>query len=156
MNYTATIEWTRGDARFSDHAYSRAHRWCFDGGAVVPASSSPSVVPEPQSDPSAVDPEEAFVASLSSCHMLWFLSIAANRGCVVDAYADTASGVMARNAANRLAMTEVILQPRVTFAGNPPSAAEHSAMHTLAHERCFIANSVHTAVRVDPSIAVQA
>jgi len=152
MHYTATIEWTRGDARFSDLAYSRAHRWRFDGGAVVPGSSSPHVVPVPQSDPSAVDPEEAFVASLSSCHMLWFLAIAAKRGCVVDAYSDEAAGVMARNASKRLAMTEVVLRPRVRFSGKLPSEAEHAAMHALAHERCFIANSVNTVVRVEPTL----
>src|SRR5688500_20071 len=114
MNYTATIEWTRGDARFTDLSYSRAHRWRFDGGAVVPGSSSPHVVPVPHSDPAAVDPEEAFVASLSSCHMLWFLAIAAKKGYVVDAYHDEAAGVMARNAERRLAMTEVMLRPRVS------------------------------------------
>lgn len=152
MDYTATIEWTRGDARFSDLAYSRAHRWRFDGGAVVPGSSSPQVVPAPQSDPSAVDPEEAFVASLSSCHMLWFLAIAAKRGCIVDAYSDEATGVMARNASKRLAMTEVVLRPRVRFSGKQPSESEHAAMHALAHERCFIANSVTTVIRVEPSL----
>ena len=152
MTYTATIEWTRGDARFCDLAYSRAHRWRFDGGAVVPGSSSPHVVPAPLSDPSAVDPEEAFVASLSSCHMLWFLAIAAKRGCIVDAYSDQAAGVMARNAAQRLAMTEVILRPRVLFSGKQPSESEHAAMHALAHESCFIANSVNTAIRVEPSL----
>ena len=153
MNYTARIDWTRGDARFSDLKYPRAHRWSFDGGAVVRGSSSPSVVPAPQSDPAAVDPEEAFIAALSSCHMLWFLAIAAKRGCIVDAYSDDATGVMARNASNRLAMTEVVLRPRVRFSGKQPTDAEHSAMHVLAHERCFIANSVTTVVRVEPHVA---
>jgi len=152
MNYTATIEWSRGNARFSDLAYSRAHRWRFDGGAIVPGSSSPNRVPVPQSDPAAVDPEEAFVASLSSCHMLWFLAIAAKRGCIVDEYHDEAAGVMAHNAAKRLAMTEVVLRPRVRFSGKTPSAADHVAMHALAHERCFIANSVYTVVRVEPAL----
>ncbi len=150
MNYTATIEWARGDAPFADSAYSRAHRWRFDGGAVVPASSSPHVVPVPQSDPSAVDPEEAFVASLSSCHMLWFLAIAAKRGYVVDAYADEAAGVMDRDASNKLAMTQVALRPRVRFSGKSPSEAEHVAMHERAHASCFIANSVKTVVTVRP------
>jgi organic hydroperoxide reductase OsmC/OhrA len=153
MNYTATIEWTRGDARFSDLSYSRAHRWRFDGGAVVPASSSPLVVPVPQSDPAAVDPEEAFVASLSSCHMLWFLAIAAKRGFVVDSYRDEAAGVMARNAARRLAMTEVKLKPRVSFSGKKPTNDEHTAMHERAHAACFIAASVNTVVSVEPAIA---
>lgn len=152
MNSTATIEWKRGDAPFVDLSYSRAHRWRFDGGAVVPGSSSPSVVPVPQSDPQAVDPEEAFVASLSSCHMLWFLAIAAKRGYVVDSYEDQAAGVMARNAARKLAMTEVMLRPRVRFSGKTPSQPEHQSMHERAHEACFIAASVNTVVRVEPTM----
>ena len=153
MNYTATIEWTRGEASFTDLAYSRRHRWRFDGGAVVPGSSSPHVVPVPHSDPSAVDPEEAFVASLSSCHMLWFLAIAAKKGFVVDAYEDEAAGVMARNSQRRLAMTEVVLRPRVRFSGKQPTEAEHAAMHDRAHDACFIAASVNTIVRVEPRLA---
>jgi organic hydroperoxide reductase OsmC/OhrA len=151
MHYTATIEWTRGDAPFTDLAYSRAHRWRFDGGAVVPGSSSPHVVPVPHSDPTAVDPEEAFVASLSSCHMLWFLAIAAKRGFVVDGYSDEADGVMDRNANRKLAMTEVVLRPRVRYAGKVPDPDEHRAMHEKAHDACFIAASVNTIVRVEPS-----
>jgi organic hydroperoxide reductase OsmC/OhrA len=153
MEYTATIEWTRGDAPFLDHKYPRAHRWRFDGGAVVPGSSSPHVVPLPHSDASAVDPEEAFIASLSSCHMLWFLSIAAKRGFVVDAYVDEATGTLARNAERRMAMTEVVLRPRVSFRGAAPDAAVHAAMHHAAHDACFIANSVRSAVRVEPALA---
>ncbi|HEX4886084.1 MAG TPA: OsmC family protein [Casimicrobiaceae bacterium] len=152
MHYTATIEWSRGDARFADRRYPRAHLWRFDGGAVVPGSSSPHVVPLPWSDPAAVDPEEAFVASLSSCHMLWFLSIAQKRGFVVDAYVDEAAGTMARNEDGRLAMTEVVLHPRVRFHGTPPDAATHEAMHDEAHDECFIANSVRTRVACEPSI----
>ena len=153
MHYTATIEWARNGATFSDLGYSRVHRWHFDGGAVVPGSSSPQVVPIPQSDPAAVDPEEAFVASLSSCHMLWFLAIAAKRGFVVDSYRDEAAGVMARNAARRLAMTEVKLRPRVAFSGRQPTEVEHAAMHEQAHDACFIAASVNTVVSVMPAIA---
>ena len=95
--YTATVSWQRGDARFVDNRYSRAHEWRFDGGTVVPASSSPHSVPVPLSDPRGVDPEEAFVAALSSCHMLWFLSIAAKRGFVVDSYEDNAVGYLEKN-----------------------------------------------------------
>jgi organic hydroperoxide reductase OsmC/OhrA len=152
MHYTATIEWTRGDAPFADRRYSRAHVWRFDGGAVVRGSSSPHVVPLPYSDAAAVDPEEAFVASLSSCHMLWFLSIAQERGFVVDAYVDEASGTMARNAEGKLAMTEVVLRPRVRFHGTPPEAAAHAAMHRKAHDACFIASSVRTHVACAPTI----
>ncbi len=153
MNHTATIEWTRGDAAFSDNKYPRAHSWRFDGGAVVPGSPSPHVVAPPLSDPAAVDPEEAFVASLSSCHMLFFLAYAAKRGFVVDAYTDEASGTLARDEGRRMAMTEVVLRPRVRFHGVAPDAAAHEALHHEAHEACFIANSVRTAVRVEPSIA---
>ena len=150
--HTATVEWQRGDARFLDHRYSRAHTWSFDGGARVQGSSSPHVVRPPWSDPAAVDPEEALVASLSSCHMLWFLSIAAGKGFCVDRYVDAASGTLARNAAGRMAMTRVVLRPRVAFSGAArPSAEEIAAMHHAAHEACFIANSVNTDVVCEPA-----
>lgn len=152
--YTAEIRWRRGEQKFTDNRYSRAHEWRFDGGAVVPASSSPAVVPLPMSDASAVDPEEAFVASLSSCHMLWFLSIAAKRGHVVDAYADNASGVMTRNAAGKLAMTTVTLRPLVTFSGaKSPDRAALDALHHAAHEECFIAASIRSEVILEPRFA---
>ena len=103
------------------------------------------------SDASAVDPEEAFVASLASCHMLWFLAIAAKRGFIVDHYADAAVGVMARNAAGRMAMTRVTLRPHVAFSGERrPTAEELDALHHKAHEECYIANSVTSDVRVEP------
>lgn len=149
--YRAAIEWNRRDAVFSDNRYSRGHVWRFDGGIEVPASASPHVVPVPMSNEAAVDPEEAFVASLSSCHMLWFLSIAAKRGYVVESYRDEAVGVMDKNADGKLAMTQVTLRPAVGFAGdNRPSSKEISAMHDQAHELCFIANSVETEVRCEP------
>jgi organic hydroperoxide reductase OsmC/OhrA len=148
--YTATISWRRNGAVFTDNKYSRAHQWKFDGGAVVPGSSSPHVVRVPLSDPAAVDPEEAFVASLSSCHMLFFLSIAAARGFVVDSYEDAAVGIMAKNEAGRMAMTVVTLRPRVVFSGRQPERAELDAMHHESHEECFIASSVKTAVRCEP------
>ncbi len=149
--YTAEIRWSRGEQKFTDNRYSRAHTWRFDGGAVVPASSSPHVVPLPLSDPQGVDPEEAFVASLSSCHMLWFLSIAAKRGYTVDAYADDAQGVMAKNAAGKFAMTSVTLRPLVTFSGEKlPDRAALDALHHAAHAECFLANSVRTEVRIEP------
>ncbi len=149
--YTAAVRWSRGDQPFTDQRYSRAHVWHFDGGAVVPGSSSPHVVPVPFSDPAAVDPEEAFVASLSSCHMLWFLDLAARRGYVVDSYADEAEGVMAKNAEGKLAMTAVTLRPRVAFGGEKrPTREEVEALHHRAHERCFIASSVKSDVRCEP------
>lgn len=148
--YTAGIRWSRGEQKFTDNRYRRAHAWHFDGGTVVPASSSPAVVPVPMSDASAVDPEEAFVASLASCHMLWFLSIAAKRGYVVDAYADDASGVMAKNAAGRLALTTVTLRPLVTFGGAQlPDRAALDALHHAAHEECFIASSIRSEVVIE-------
>ena len=148
--HTAVISWERFDAAFTDNRYSRAHRWTFDGGATIPASASPHVVRVPMSDPLAVDPEEAFVASLSSCHMLWFLSIAAGRGYTVDSYEDHAVGTMARNEAGRLAMTRVVLRPAVAFSGaSLPDDDDIRAMHEEAHDACFIANSVRTEVVVE-------
>ncbi|MBM3769983.1 MAG: peroxiredoxin [Acidimicrobiia bacterium] len=151
--YSATVTWRRNGEAFTDNRYSRAHRWLFDGGVEVAASSSPHVVPLPLSVSNAVDPEEAFVASLSSCHMLWFLSIAARRGFVVDEYVDEAVGVLAKNSGGRLAMTEVTLRPAIRFGGErQPSQIEHDAMHHEAHEQCFIANSVTTTLRCEPRI----
>ena len=150
MQCVATITWQREGAPFTDNRYSRAHEWHFDGGAVVKASSSPHVVRVPMSDASAVDPEEAFVASLSSCHMLWFLSLSASKGWVVDAYRDEAVGTMAKNEAGKLAMTLVILRPEVTFEGRQPSNEELRELHHRAHEECFIASSVKTEVRCEP------
>ena len=150
--YTATVAWSRFDAAFTDNRYSRAHRWMFDGGATIPASASPHIVPVPLSDPMGVDPEEAFVASLSSCHMLWFLSIAADRGFVVDHYEDHAAGTMARDETGRLAMTRVVLRPAVAFGGTRvPGDLELRQMHDEAHHSCFIANSVKTDVVVEPA-----
>jgi organic hydroperoxide reductase OsmC/OhrA len=153
-HYTAGIRWSRGEQPFTDNRYSRAHTWRFDGGTVVPASSSPAIVPLPMSDPGAVDPEEAFVASLSSCHMLWFLSIAAKQGYTVDTYADDARGLMAKNADGRLAMTVVTLRPLVTFSGAKlPDRAALDALHHAAHGECFIASSVRTEVVIEPRFA---
>jgi organic hydroperoxide reductase OsmC/OhrA len=149
--YKAVIEWRRDGATFTDNRYSRGHRWSFDGGVEVPASSSPHVVPVPMSVEAAVDPEEAFVVSLSSCHMLWFLSIAAKRGFVVENYRDEAIGIIERDASNRLAMTRVTLRPETRFGNDRrPVGDELVAMHADAHEQCFIARSVKTEVRCEP------
>ena len=151
--YSAVIAWQRDGQPFTDRRYRRQHQWRFDGGAVVAGSSSPQVVPVPMSDASAVDPEEAFVASLSSCHLLWFLDIACRAGWVVDDYCDTASGVLARNVEGRAAMTLVTLRPQVRFAGDhQPDAAEIHQLHERAHASCFIANSVKTELRCEPVI----
>lgn len=152
-DYTATIRWSRGDQNFADRRYSRRHELHFDGGAVVPASSSPHSVKLPYSDASAVDPEEAFVASLSSCHMLWFLDLACRAGWIVDAYDDAAVGSMARDASGRMAMTQVTLRPAVRFGGDRrPDATDIERLHHAAHDECYIANSVKTAVRCEPVI----
>jgi organic hydroperoxide reductase OsmC/OhrA len=150
--YTAQLRWQRGEhENFIDQRYSRHHTLRFDGGVVLAASSSPSVVPPPMSDAAAVDPEEMFVAALSSCHMLWFLSLAATRGRVVDRYEDEAVGVMSLNAQGRWAMTRVTLRPRVEFAGtSAPDATVLATLHHDAHEACFIASSVKTEVRCEP------
>ncbi len=150
-DHTATIVWNRDGARFTDNRYSRGHVWRFDGGVDVPASASPQVVKPPLSVEAAVDPEEALVASLSSCHMLWFLSIAAKRGFVVDRYQDEAVGVMGKNAAGKIAMTQVTLRPAAAFTGEKrPSPEELATMHHEAHEQCYIANSVKAEVRCEP------
>jgi len=149
--YKAIVKWHRNGAAFTDNRYSRQHSWNFDGGIEIPASASPHVVPLPLSVVEAVDPEEAFVAALASCHMLWFLSIAAKAGFVVDSYQDEATGVMARNPDGKLAMTQVTLYPKLVFAGKRPSADQHNAMHHEAHEECFIASSVKTDVRCEPT-----
>ncbi|MCE1254908.1 MAG: OsmC family protein [Anaerolineae bacterium] len=152
MSYTAEIIWKRGpDETFVDNKYSRVHAWIFDGGVQVPASASPHVVPIPFSDPNGVDPEEAFIAALSSCHMLWFLSIAAEKNYRVDFYDDQASGVLGKNGEGKLAMSRVTLNPRVVFGGeNIPCNEEIINLHHLAHEACFIANSVKTELILKP------
>lgn len=148
--HTATVTWSRGEGDFAAGRYSRAHRWGFDGGVDVPASASPHVVPVPLSDPAGVDPEEALVAALSSCHMLTFLHLASKRGMVVERYEDRAEGVMGRIARGRMAVTRVVLRPDIRFAeGHAPSADLLAALHHEAHEQCFIANSVTTEVVVE-------
>lgn len=142
--YFAKVNWLRAsDENYIDNKYSRGHEWSFDGGATVAASSSPHVVPLPYSVAANVDPEEAFVASLSSCHMLFFLSIAAKRKYVVDSYVDNAVGLMAEDDSGKISMTRVTLKPKVLFSGDrQPSRSQLEKMHHQSHEQCFIANSV--------------
>jgi organic hydroperoxide reductase OsmC/OhrA len=147
--YTATIRWSRNGAEgFVKGQYSRAHEWKFDGGAVVPASPSPHIVPAPWNDPKGVDPEEAFVASLASCHMLFWVDLARRAGFVVDEYVDEAEGVLEKRPDGKMAMTRVALRPRITWGGEAPSDATAAELHHQAHEACFIANSVTTEVTV--------
>jgi organic hydroperoxide reductase OsmC/OhrA len=147
-DYLATVEW-RSEGGFREGRYSRAHSWSFDGGAVVRASSSQHVVPAPMSDPAGVDPEEALVASVSSCHMLWFLHLARDSGLEVAAYRDEARGTLGKDERGRLAMTRILLRPRIDFAGEPPAADLIERLHHEAHERCFIANSLRTEIAVE-------
>jgi len=149
--YQARVHWQRGDAVFTDNRYSRGHSWHFDGGVAVPASSSPYTVRVPLSVEAAVDPEEALVAALASCHMLWFLSLAAADHWRIDDYSDAAVGSMGRNAAGKIAMLSVTLRPRVRFSGERlPTHEVIVQLHERAHEECFIANSVTTAVQIAP------
>ncbi len=148
-DHSVEIAWERGAATFTDSKYSRAHRWSFDGGAKVVASSSPDVVRVPYSDPAGVDPEEAFVAALSSCHMLWFLDFAARAGYVVDAYVDAAHGALRKCADGKLRVTHVTLRPAVVFSGATlPDGARVDKLHHEAHQHCFLANSVTTQIDI--------
>ena len=148
--YTATVSWSRGEAAFTDGLYSRLHTWRFDGGLTLPASASPLHVRVPLSEPAAVDPEEAFVAALASCHMLFFLSIARERGFTVDEYRDEAAGVMKRNAAGKHWIARVSLRPKIIFREPVlPTQKDIAHMHQEAHERCYLANSVRTEVVVE-------
>jgi organic hydroperoxide reductase OsmC/OhrA len=151
MSYKIKISWKKKSSEvFTDKKYSRAHKWIFDGGIELPASSSQHVVPLPMSDESAVDPEEAYVASISSCHMLWFLSIAAGKKFIVDSYEDEAEGILAKDKNGKLAITEIFLKPRISFIGGKiPAKNEIVELHHLAHENCFIANSVKTKIKVE-------
>ncbi|WP_079203635.1 OsmC family protein [Pseudomonas sp. CC6-YY-74] len=149
--YVAHVIWQHGEQDFLGNRYSRKHLLRFDGGLEVAGSSSPHVVPLPMSDESAVDPEEAFVASLASCHMLWFLSIAAKRRFCVDDYRDSARGLMQANEAGKLFIAQVTLRPAVSFSGERlPTREQIEQMHHQAHEECFIANSVKSEVRCEP------
>lgn len=152
MPYNVRIFWEKKvDEAFADNKYSRSHTWTFDGGIELVASSSPHVVPPPMSNESAVDPEEAFIASLSSCHMLWFLSMAVEKNYIVESYEDNAEGVLGKNEEGKLAMTQVVLKPEIKFGNkHSPSRGEIDELHRSAHEKCFIANSVKTKITIVP------
>ncbi len=149
--YVATVVWTREGQTFTDNRYSRRHLWQFDGGAEVAASSAPSSVPLPYSDPSAVDPEEAVVAATSSCHMLFFLSFAAKAGFCVDRYEDQAVGIMGKDDRGRISLIQIILRPQIVWQGQGPDAAELADLHHRSHDACYIANSLRADVRVEAS-----
>lgn len=150
--FTATVQWQRGDAVFTDKRYSRAHTWTFDGGAVVKGSSSPHSVPLPYSDASGVDPEEALVAALASCHMLFFVGACARDGWVLDSYTDTPVASMGKNAAGREYIDRIVLRPRLVFSGaKQPTAAQIGALHHWSHEECYVANSIRAEVVIEPA-----
>lgn len=142
--HVVDVSWSRGGHEFTYDSYNRDHEWRFDGGITVPGSANPKYL----GNPGPVDPEEAFVAALSSCHMLTFLAIAARKRLVVDAYDDHAVGVMAKNEAGRLAITQVTLNPKIVWGGPEPDAEALERIHHRAHLECFIANSVTTEVVV--------
>jgi organic hydroperoxide reductase OsmC/OhrA len=147
--HTARIAWKNAGTEFMQGKFSRAHTWTFDGGLTVPASASPAVVRPPLSDPGAIDPEEAFVASLSSCHMLTFLHLARRAGFQVESYDDDAVGELTKNAAGAFFISKVTLNPRIVYSADKrPSSEELARLHHDAHEQCFIAQSVRTEVQV--------
>ncbi|TLD69892.1 OsmC family peroxiredoxin [Phragmitibacter flavus] len=149
--HRVSIKWVNEGPDFLRRLYSREHTWHFDGGAVVAASPSPLVVPAPWSNAENVDPEEAFVASVASCHMLWFLHVAVDAGWLVTSYEDAAIGTMVKDANGKLWISRIVLRPKIVWGGpRVPDAGEVHALHHRAHKECFIANSIKTEVVVEP------
>jgi len=151
--HKANVRWQLAAGEdFLGRRYSRRHTWSFDGGITVPASPSPAAVRPPLSDPEAVDPEEAFVAAIASCHMLTFLYLAARAGFEIRAYEDDAVGTMTKNERGVPWVSSVDLRPRIEYGAKRPSADEEARLHESAHDDCFIANSIKTAVHVGPPL----
>ena len=151
-HYQASVNWVNSGPNFLNGQYSREHKWIFEGGSVIKATAAPDIVPEPWSNPANVDPEAAFVASLSSCHMLFFLSFAARQGILVESYEDHAIGFLETNEQGKKSMTRVILRPSVACSNHStPSQESLRNLHRAAHEHCFIANSVTTDVTIEPA-----
>ncbi len=148
--HEATVSWRQTSGDFAKGTYNRAHQWAFDGGATCPASASPHVVPPPMSDPLGIDPEEAFIAAIAACHMLWFLDIARRSGYAAATYHDRAQGQLTANDAGKLWLSHVDLRPRTTWADKVPSRQVLERLHHEAHENCYIANSVTTRIDVWP------
>ena len=147
--YTATIRWSGDDPEaFARGRYYRGHEWAFDGGTVVPASAAPENVPPGTANAAGVDPEEALIASISSCHMLFFLDYAGRAGFVIASYVDEASGVLEKRADGKIAVTKVTLRPKIVWTGTPPTAEQLADLHHRAHDACFIANSVNSEVTI--------
>jgi organic hydroperoxide reductase OsmC/OhrA len=151
--HRATVEWTLGDGDFAKGRYSRLHTIGFEGGVSIPGSASSAIVPAPWSSDEAVDPEAAFTAALSACHMLTFLDLARRAGFTISGYRDAAEGTLARVARGKMAVTRVVLRPEITWTGDKrPSAQDLETLHHEAHELCFIANSVTTEVVVEAPV----
>ncbi|WP_160004141.1 OsmC family protein [Rhizobium sp. 18055] len=148
--FTAKVAWTRGEGSFTDGRYSRGHSWSFDGGATIAASASPHNVPLPYAIAENVDPEEAYVAALSSCHMLFYLWIASKKRIGIDSYVDDAVGVMEK-VDGKMMVSRVELRPQVVYTAEMPSREAQEKMHHQAHELCFLANSVKTAIDIRPA-----
>ncbi|HVE12357.1 MAG TPA: OsmC family protein [Elusimicrobiota bacterium] len=143
--HKASIRWRRETPGFGYEEYNREHSWSFDAGIQVGASAAPAY----KGKPDRVDPEEAFVAAMSSCHMLTFLAIASRKRLVVESYEDDAVGQLEKNEAGKLAVTRCVLRPRVAFSGTQPSKEELAKLHEQAHQNCFIASSVRTAIAIE-------
>ena len=149
--HKAIVSWKNTGADFLKGKYSRENKWGFDGGIVVQASASPAAVPLPYSNPACVDPEEAFVASISSCHMLTYLFLAQKQGFIIDSYVDDAVGMLTKNESGRMWVSKVTLAPSIVYGGDKrPTSEQSSQLHHAAHEQCFIASSVKTEVVVVP------
>ena len=149
--HKATVKWSHTQGDFLKGTFSREHSWTFDGGLTVPASSSPAAVRVPFSNPANIDPEEAFVASISSCHMLTYLYVASRKGFEISSYEDNAVGVLTKNERGAVWVSSVILHPRITYGAKTPTPEEVEQMHHAAHDQCFIANSVKTDIKVEHS-----
>ncbi|TYP99429.1 organic hydroperoxide reductase OsmC/OhrA [Tenacibaculum adriaticum] len=153
MKHHTKIVWKKNTSEnFTSGKYSRVHKWYFDEGTEIRASSSPKVIPVPMSDPSAVDPEEALLAALSSCHMLFFLSIVSSKKYTIESYEDTVEGIMQKNDNGKISMSEITLNPKTKFSStNIPSVKEITDMHQLAHSQCYIANSLNSKINIFPN-----
>jgi len=148
--HSATIEWRRATPDFSFRTYNRTHVWKFESGIEVPGRASPANVPSTLAQAAGVDPEEGFVAAISSCHMLWFLHVACTHKFIVDRYSDRAVGVLEKDGTGRMSVTRVTLRPEVAFSGASPTSEQLAELHEQAHQECFIANSVKTEIVIEP------
>jgi len=147
--HKAKIEWKGWTPEFGLGKYSRVHTWSFDGGLTVPASAAPGVVPAPFVDPAGIDPEEAFVASISSCHMLTYLHVARRAGFQIESYVDEAVGDMAKNDKGIPWVATVTLNPQIVYVGDKrPSHEEEAQLHHKAHDGCYVSQSVKSDVKV--------